>query len=144
MQPGVCAGASETHRRQENMHEVRQRKEVMTMIQWEVIKKDLQKGWQEGIVAVKEGMVVVKKKTGEMTEEGRKQYKILSLKAIIQRSIHDLGKRVYTLMAVPKTAKGVFADDKVKSIVVQIKKYERQIAELEGRPRVKAASKKKR
>lgn len=110
------------------------------MVQWDSIKKDLQKGWHEGVVAVKEGMVVVKKKAGEMTDEGKKQYKVLSLKASIQRSIHDLGKRVYTLMAAPRTAKGVTADNKVKSIVVQIRKFERQIAELEKGPRSKAAT----
>jgi hypothetical protein len=122
-------------------NEVRPGKEVVVMVQWDAIKKDLQKGWKEGLVAVKEGMVVVKKKAGEMTDEGKKQYKILSLKATIQRSIHDLGKRVYGLMAAPKTAKSVAADDQVKSIVVQIKKYERQIAELEGKPRARAAGK---
>jgi hypothetical protein len=116
------------------------------MVKWDSIKKDLQKGWHEGVVAVKEGMVVVKKKAGEMTDEGKKQYKVLSLKATIQRSIHDLGKRVYTMMAAPRTAKSVATDDKVKSIVVQIRKYERQIAELEKgkRPAAGARSARKR
>ena len=111
------------------------------MVQWEAIKKDLQKGWKEGIVAVKEGMIVVKKKAGEMSGEGKKQYKVLSLKTQIQKSIHDLGRRVYTLMASPKTAGAVAADDKVKSIVVQIRNFERQINDLEKKPRAKAATK---
>jgi hypothetical protein len=114
------------------------------MIQWDVIKKDLQKGWKEGVLAIKEGMVVAKKKAGAMTAEGKKQYKILSLKTTIQRSIHDLGKRVFTLMASPKTAKLVASDDKVKSIVVQIRKYERLIAEMEKKPRGTAPARRPR
>jgi hypothetical protein len=101
------------------------------MVKWDDIKQDLQKGWKEGVVALKEGMVVVRKKAGEMTDEGKRKYKVLSLKATIQKSIHDLGNRVYTLMTSPKTSKSLAADDKVKSIVVQIRKYERQIADLE-------------
>jgi len=105
------------------------------MIKWDEIKKDLQKGWKEGVVAIKEGMVVVQKKAGALSDEGKKQYKVLSLKTSIQKSIHDLGRRVYTLMASPRTAKTVGGDAKVKSIVVQIRGYERQISGLEKETR---------
>lgn len=110
------------------------------MIKWDTIKNDLQKGWKEGVVAIKEGMVVVQKKAGALSDEGKKQYKVLSLKASIQKSIHELGKRVYTLMASPKTAKSVGADAKIKSIVVQIRNFQRRITDLEKPPRAKAAA----
>ena len=32
---------------------------------WQSIKKDIQKGWKEGVAAVKEGSIVAKKKAGE-------------------------------------------------------------------------------
>lgn len=111
------------------------------MAQWDEIKKDLQQGWKEGVVALKEGMLVVKKKAGEMTDEGKKQYKVLSLKASIQKAIHDLGNRVYSLLSSPRTAKNAASDAKVKAIVVQIRKYERQISELEGGVKPRSRSK---
>lgn len=112
------------------------------MVQWDSIKKDLQKGWKEGVIAIKEGVVVVKKKAGQMTDEGKRQYEVLTLKTKIQKAIHDLGKRVYVLMSSPQTAKNAASDDKVKSIVVQIRKFERQIADTEKKPKPKAATKK--
>ena len=41
-------------------------------INWEGIKKDLQKGMEKGMVAVKKGTIVAQKKAGELTEEGKR------------------------------------------------------------------------
>ena len=46
---------------------------------WQSIKKDIQKGWKEGVAVVKEGSIVAKKKAGELTDEGKRRYKIFEL-----------------------------------------------------------------
>ncbi len=47
------------------------------------IKKDVKKGIEEGIAVVKEGASVVSGKMGELTAEGKRQYKMFDLKARI-------------------------------------------------------------
>jgi hypothetical protein len=39
-----------------------------------------------------------KKKTGEITEEGKRKYEIIMLKSKAHRSISELGAKVYDLM----------------------------------------------
>jgi len=96
-------------------------------IDWNGIKKDLQKGLEKGMAAVKKGAIVAKKKAGELTEEGKKQYQMLSLKAKVHEAISDLGARVYALMRDPK-AKNPALDTRVKELLSNIKKLEEQIA----------------
>ena len=103
---------------------------------WEKVKEDLQKGLEEGITVVKKGVAVVKAKAEELTEEGKKQYKIFALKAKVRDEIADLGGRVYDLSS---KVKNPMLDRKVKTIVAQIKKLETQITKLEGK---KVASRK--
>ena len=43
---------------------------------WENVKKDLQKGVKEGLDFLKEGAAIVKVKADELTDEGKKRYKI--------------------------------------------------------------------
>ncbi len=95
-------------------------------IDWKGIKKDLQKGMEKGMAAVKKGAIVAQKKAGELTEEGKRQYKIFALKAKVHGGISDLGARVYTLMS--SRAKNPALDAKVKDLVAQIKKLNAQIA----------------
>lgn len=108
-------------------------------IDWEKIKKDVQQGVEKGIVAVKKGAIVAKKKAGEMTDEGKRQYKIMLLKSNVHSGISDLGARVYALMST--RSKNPALDAKVKDLVTQIRKYEVQLAALEKKPR--PASRKK-
>jgi hypothetical protein len=97
---------------------------------WESVKKDLQKGLKEGFDFLKEGAAVVKVKAEELTDEGKKRYKIYELKAKVQSEIADLGGRVYDLSSKNKNP---MKDKKVMAIMNCIKKFEARIAKLEGK-----------
>lgn len=97
---------------------------------WESVKKDLQKGLKEGFDFLKEGAAVVKVKAEELTDEGKKRYKIYELKAKVQGEIEDLGGRVYDLSSKNKNP---MQDKRVKTIMTRIKKIETRIAKLEGK-----------
>jgi len=98
---------------------------------WDAIKKDLQQGLEKSMEAVKQGAVVMQKKAGELTEEGKRQYKVLRLKAKIHDTITDLGAKTYLLMSGSK-AKNPALDSGVKEIVARIQDLEAQIKVLEG------------
>jgi hypothetical protein len=98
-------------------------------IDWKTIKKDLQKGIEKGAVALKQGALVVQKRAGELSEEGKRQYKIMALKSKMHGAIADLGARVYALMRTG--SKNPALDARLKDQVVQLKKMDAQIAALE-------------
>jgi len=100
---------------------------------WEGIKKDLQKGVEKGMAAMKKGAIVAQKKAGDLTDEGKRQYKILTLKTKVHEAVADLGARVYALMG--SRVKNPALDPQVKNIAAQIKKLDAQIADLEREPR---------
>jgi len=97
---------------------------------WESVKKDLQKGVKEGLDFLKEGAAVVKVKAEELTDEGKKRYKVYELKAKVQSKVEGLGGRVYDLSSKNKNP---MQDKKVKAIITCIKKLEARIAKLEGK-----------
>ena len=97
---------------------------------WESVKKDLEKGVKEGLDFLKEGAAIVKVKADELTDEGKKRYKIYELKAKVQGEIEDLGGRVYDLSSKNKNP---MQDQRVKAIMTRIKKFETRIAKLEGK-----------
>ncbi|MHB8844471.1 MAG: hypothetical protein ACYC7L_06935 [Nitrospirota bacterium] len=101
-------------------------------IDWDGIKKDLQKGMEKGMAAMKKGAIVAQKTAGDLTDEGKRQYKIFSLKTKVHEGVSDLGARVYALMG--SRAKNPALDPQVKTLVANIKKLDAQIAELEGKP----------
>lgn len=99
---------------------------------WDEIKNDLQQGLEKGMAAVKQGAVVVQKKAGELTEEGKRQYKVLRLKARIHEAITDLGAKTYVLLSGAK-AKNPALDAGVKEITARIRDLEAQLGLLEGK-----------
>jgi hypothetical protein len=101
-------------------------------INGEKIKKDLQEGLEKGIAAMKQGAIVVQKKAEELTEEGKRQYKVLTLKARIHEAITDLGAKVYVVMSGAKV-KNPALDAGVKDVIARIKDLEEQIAIFEGK-----------
>jgi hypothetical protein len=101
-------------------------------INWEMIKKDLQEGLEKGMAAMKQGAIVVQKKAEELTEEGKRQYKVLTLKARIHEAITDLGAKVYVLMS-GKKVKNPALNAGVKDVMARIKDLEEQIAIFEGK-----------
>jgi hypothetical protein len=100
-------------------------------IDWKEIKKDLQKGLEKGMAAMKKGAIVAQKKAGELTEEGKRQFKILTLKTKVHEAISDLGARVYSLMKSGKV-KNPTLDSGVKDLMAKIKDLEARIAMVEG------------
>jgi Holliday junction resolvase len=105
---------------------------------WQSIKKDIQKGWKEGVAVVKEGSIVAKMKAGELTDEGKRRYKIFELKTKIHKKIYDLGEQVHVLLSGNKKAANPALDATVKRVMADIGKLESQIAKLED---TKAAAK---
>jgi hypothetical protein len=99
---------------------------------WDGIKKDLQQGLEKSMAVVKQGAVVVQKKAGELTEEGKRQYKVLRLKARIHEAIADLGAKTYVLLSGAK-ARNPVLDSGVKEIMVRIQDLEAQLGILEGK-----------
>ena len=102
-------------------------------IDWDGIKKDLQKGMEKGMAAMKKGAIVAQKTAGDLTDEGKRQYRIFALKTKVHEGVTDLGARVYALMG--SRVKNPALDPQVKDIVTKIKKLDAQIAELEQEPR---------
>jgi hypothetical protein len=107
-------------------------------IDWQKVKKDIQKGWKEGVVAVKQGAVVAQKKAGELTEEGKRRYKVLELKTKVHKRVYDLGERVHVLLTGRKRVANPALDAAVKAIMTDIGRMESQITKFEGK---KAAAK---
>ena len=93
------------------------------------------------VEAMKKGAIVAQKTAGDLTDEGKRQYKIFSLKTKVHEGITDLGARVYALMG--SRVKNPALDPQVKDIVANIKKLDAQIAELEGMPGPAKTGKKK-
>jgi len=104
------------------------------------IKKDVKKGLEEGFAAVKQGANVVSEKMGELTEEGKRQYKMLALQLKIQNQITELGAKTYDVL---KKQQSPEADKKIKAVFVKIKKLEAQLRKLEAVKKTKAAVPKK-
>ena len=64
-------------------------------IDWDGIKKDLQKAWRRGMAAMKKGAIVAQKTAGDLTDEGKRHYKIFALKTKVHEEVTDLGARVF-------------------------------------------------
>jgi len=101
---------------------------------WEKIKKDLRTGFQSGMAVIREGAVAAREKAEELTEEGKRQYKLFELKTKVQKEITELGGKVYGLICAEKDP---VADNRVKASVSKIKKLENQLAKLEIKPQDK-------
>ena len=102
---------------------------------WQSIKKDIQKGWKEGVAAVKEGSIVAKKKAGELSDEGRRRYKVFELKTKIHKKVYDLGERVHVVLSGRKKTVNPALDATVKAIMGDIGKLEAQIGKLSKSPK---------
>lgn len=97
---------------------------------WDKIRKDLQRGVDEGVAFVKEGAAVVQKRAEELTEEGKRRYRLYELKTKVQKEISDLGGKVYDLSS---KVKNPMLDAKVKAIKARIVKLQAEIMVLEGK-----------
>jgi DNA-binding transcriptional regulator PaaX len=99
---------------------------------WENIKEDLKLGMKEGIDALKLGAEKAREKAGEITDEGKKRYKIYNLKKEAMEQMAELGSRMYEL---EKENPGFITDEMAKTTAAVIKKLEAEIVELEAAKR---------
>ena len=104
------------------------------------IKKDVKKGFKEGIAAVVQGASVVSAKMSELTAEGKRQYKMLALQLKIQTQMTELGGRTYDVLNKKQSPE---TDRKIKAVFVKIKKLEAQLHKLEAGKNTKTAARKK-
>ena len=104
------------------------------------IKKDMKKGFKEGIAAVVQGASVVSARMSELTAEGKRQYKMLALQLKIQTQMTELGGRTYDVLNKKQSPE---MDRKIKAVFVKIKKLEAQLHKLEAGKKTKTAAPKK-
>ncbi len=106
---------------------------------WENVKKDLEKAWGEGIAAVKDGSRFAARKVDQLTQEGKKRYKVFDLKTDIHREIGELGGLIYGLK---DSEKNPLEDRRVKARIKKIDKLQARVAKLEGPGAVKKPKRK--
>jgi len=95
---------------------------------WERIKEDLKEGMKEGAETLKAGFEVVKGKTGELTEQGIKKYKVYNLKNEVKDNMADLGARFY---AMAKEDPKSVTDPQAVGIIEKISGLQEEIEALE-------------
>jgi polyhydroxyalkanoate synthesis regulator phasin len=100
---------------------------------WEKIKNDLQKGIEESMAVIKEGSAAIKEKAGELTEEGKRRYKLFELKKEAHEYLAEFGGKIYDLAS---KVENPMLDTEVKAIMEKIKHLEEQIAKLEGKQEI--------
>ena len=121
---------------------------------WEKVKRDLKKGIEgidldkirgevqlgvrEGLKAVRKGTTAVKEKAEELTEEGKRRYKMFELRSKVRSWMTELGGRVYELSSKEKNP---MLDMKVKLMVSRIRKLEAQINRVQGKSKLPPAKK---
>lgn len=97
---------------------------------WSKVRKDLEKGIDDGIAFVKEGAAAVLKRAEVLTEEGKKRYAVYDLKTKVRKEISELGGQIYDLSS---KRRNPLLDSKVKETVSRLRRLEAEILELEGR-----------
>jgi hypothetical protein len=101
------------------------------------IRKDLKKGIEGGIAVLKEGANVVSVKMNELSEEGKRQYKIFNLTLKIQDHVNELGSMTYVVL---HSRKSLDEDKKIKAAFAKIKKLEWQLSKIDGGKKIKTVS----
>ena len=91
---------------------------------------DVEKGLKQGIIAFKRGPLIVRRERGTLGDEGKRQHKLIALKAKVHKELSVLGARVYSLV-VAKAYANMALDAKVKDITAHIKRYDAEITHLE-------------
>lgn len=94
------------------------------------IKKDLKKGIEGGLAAVKQGATAASLKVNDLSDEGKRQYHMLKLNLKKQDLIRELGIIVHALL---DSGKSVDEDKKIKATYAKIRKLEWQLRKLDGR-----------
>jgi hypothetical protein len=104
------------------------------------IKKDIKKGLDQSVAAVKQGANAVSVKMSELSTEGKRQYKIFDMTVKIRDHVNELGDITYTVL---KSGKSLDENKKIKAAFAKIEKFEWQLDKIEGGPKIKSAAAKK-
>lgn len=99
---------------------------------WDRIQKDMGKN-------LKEGLQTIKSKAGELTDEGKRKYKVYDLQSQIHKLMAELGAAVY---AQKGSSKNPSKTPKVTALFGRIAKLEEKLLEIEGGKSTKKAAKK--
>jgi len=104
------------------------------------IKKDVKKGFEEGLSAMMQGANVVSGKMNELSEEGKRQYQIFNLHVKIKDQMNELGEIAY---AVLESGKSLDENKKIKATFNKIEKLEWQLKKITDTAKIKSIVKKK-
>lgn len=104
------------------------------------IRKDVKKGIEEGIAAVMQGASVVSVKMNELSDEGKRQYKMFNLHVKIKDAMNEMGEHAYAAL---NNVKSLDEDKKIKAAFTKIRKLEWQLSKLDGGKEIKVAAPKK-
>ena len=105
---------------------------------WDNAKKDFQQSLKESVHLLKEKAIIIKEKADELTEEGKKRYKIFDIQMRIQKEVGELGGRIYDLSS---RSGNPLLDKKVKTLIARIKKLESHIIKLKKNKKESTRSK---
>jgi hypothetical protein len=96
---------------------------------WDGFQADLNRGLKKGILTIGDSGLVVNRKTVQLSEADKIQFKILALKLKAHQQMTHLGARVYSLIGFRGGNPGL--DPNVKDITARIRRYETEIAVME-------------
>lgn len=99
---------------------------------WDKVQKDISKSFKDGID-------VIKVKSTELTDEGKRRYKTYDIKSQIHKNMADLGATVYGLR---KSKKNPLNEAKVTNLIKKISKMEDDLHKVESTGTKKKAKKK--
>ena len=99
---------------------------------WDKLKRDIKKGIDEGLEALKESTEAIKHRAEDMTDEVKKKLKVFELKQKVQVQLTELGGRVYEVVSEGKR-RNPLLDDNVKRVFERVKRLDEQISALEGK-----------
>ncbi len=102
------------------------------------LKRDIKKGIDEGLEALKESTEVLKSRAEHVTEDLKSKVKVFELKQKIQAQLTELGGLVYEISGDKR--KNPMRDEKVQKVLQRINRMQEQVDKLEGK--IKEAVKK--
>jgi hypothetical protein len=108
---------------------------------WEKIEKDIRKNIQDSLTLFKERGSAVSQKIEKLTEDGKRKYKVFTLKMKVQDHFTKLGGKIYDLSA---RTKNPTKNKNVVSIISKIKKLESQITRMETKDKVRTKKTKRK
>jgi hypothetical protein len=87
----------------------------------------IQKDIKEGLIIVKEGSALVSQRIEELTDEGRRKYKVLTINMKLQDEFAKLGNKVYGLR---KKTGNPMMNKRIQAIISRIKILEEKLTAL--------------